>query len=103
MKLNSKEPQPQKRTYFFKGNLIKNTKLLPKELKEITIANAVDKKFICPCANYFQSQTATYNSPTEYPCYCGGNLLIGWDEIRQELIKEGLDKEYLTDVFILLL
>ena len=96
---NSKSLPPRKK-YFFLENVKKRGTRGFGETSDISINTLSNYKFICPCANYFGSQTIGTDSPVEYPCHCNGSLAIGWEEIHQLLIKDGLNKEYITEVFI---
>ena len=80
-----------------------NWKTHPKEtaIKEhvgINPSNSLDYKFICPCANFFQSQSLPSDSPSNEVCYCNGTLAIGWIELREVLLKDGLNEDFLKEV-----
>jgi len=90
----------EKQTYFYKGNLKRKNFKPPSEYSHITISNSVDHKFLCPCANYLQSQFSAGSPQSDYPCYCGGNLAIGWNEVRHELLKTSLHEDFLTEDWV---
>ena len=86
-------------TYFTKDNLLQDPHKTKKDLFEITINNALQHKFVCPCVNTLQSQLSSApNSQTSTVCYCNGSMVIGWSELRRQLIDEGLKAEYVTEV-----
>jgi len=91
-----------KKNYFFKTNY--KTHPLETAIKEhvgINISNSLDHKFICSCAMFFQSQSLANDSPSNEICCCNGNLAIGWSELRDVLIKDGLNEDFLTEVNVI--
>jgi len=69
-----------------------------KEHIGINISNSLDYKFICSCALFLQSQSNACDSPSNEICCCNGTLTIGWSELRDALIKDGLNEDFLTEV-----
>ena len=76
---------------------------VPMDFIEISVCNAVNYKITCPCVENIQmdflSQKKFGNSMIEIKCYCNGNFVIGWKEIRKILISEDLDEAHLSEVY----